>query len=85
MYLITPFVCIKSFRNDDIQNFVLMICNFFEIDDMHTFGVIFEDIRRITATVRRTVNDTKFLHDFILLSFCDSCYYMLVYDKGVRL
>ena len=36
--------------------FAMMICNSFGIDDMHTFGVIFEDIRRITATVIRTVN-----------------------------
>ncbi len=30
-----------SFRNDDIQNFVLMICNSCGIDDMHGFAVIY--------------------------------------------
>ena len=29
------------FRNDDIQNFVLIICNFFEIGDIPGFAVIF--------------------------------------------
>jgi len=29
-----------SFRNDDIQNFVLMICNSCGIDDIHGYAVI---------------------------------------------
>ena len=29
-----------SLRLDDIQHFVLMICNSYGIDDIHTFGVI---------------------------------------------
>ena len=29
-----------SFRNDEIQNYVLMICNFCEIDYMHSVAVI---------------------------------------------
>ncbi len=44
--------CISStvgcifFRNDDIQDFVLMICNFFEIDDIHGFAVILGNERK---------------------------------------
>jgi len=39
-------VCISSatgciiFRNDDIQHFVLVIYNFFEVDDIHAVGVM---------------------------------------------
>ena len=39
LHLITPsgvYFC----RLDDIQDFVLMICNFFEIDDIHGYAVI---------------------------------------------
>ena len=38
LYIITRSVYI-SFRNDEMQDFVLMKCNFFEIDDMHGFAV----------------------------------------------
>ena len=31
--------CIKNFRNDDIQNFVLMICNSYGIDDIQRQAV----------------------------------------------
>ena len=34
-----------SFRNDDIQNFVLMICNSCGIDDIHGFAVIYARVR----------------------------------------
>jgi len=35
------FRCVsKSFRNDDIQHFVLMIYNSYGIDDIHTYGVM---------------------------------------------
>ena len=41
LYLITPLGVYKNnFRNDDIQDSVLMICNFFKIDDIHGFAVI---------------------------------------------
>ena len=38
------------FRNDDIQNFVLIICNFFEIDDIQGSALIFY----VNLTVNRT-------------------------------
>ncbi len=42
LYLITPLgVYQKPFRNDDIQNFVLMICNSYGIDDIQRQAVDF--------------------------------------------
>jgi len=52
----------KDFRNDDMQNFVLMICNFFEIDDIHGFAVIlFSEVciifRRLLIASRITAKE----------------------------
>ena len=41
LYLITPLGVYKNFRNDDIQNFVLMIYNSFRIDDIQGFALIY--------------------------------------------
>ena len=47
MYIISPFEAVSHhapaciyLQLDDIQHFVLMICNSFGIDDIHAFGVI---------------------------------------------
>ena len=40
-------------RLDDIQNFVLMICNFCEIDDIHGFAVIYTRVRIHTQNCRK--------------------------------
>ena len=45
VYIITEGVSHRAkrvfLRLDDIQHYVLMICNSFGIDDIHAFGVIF--------------------------------------------
>ena len=41
LHIITRQRVLKSFRNDDIQQLtLLMICNFCEIDDIHSFAVM---------------------------------------------
>ena len=37
---ISSTIRLHCFHNDDIQSFALVICNFFEIDDIHGFAVI---------------------------------------------
>ena len=61
LYIITPTgACISSaagcilFRNDDIQHFVLMICNPFGIDDIHAFGVM--NMRECQRVRTRDIN-----------------------------
>ena len=53
-YIISPFGAVSHhapacifLRLDDIQHFVLMICNSFGIDDIHAFGVMCASRKRI--------------------------------------
>ncbi|MBR6765309.1 MAG: hypothetical protein IKM06_02365, partial [Clostridia bacterium] len=41
LYLITPKVCIKNCRLDDMQPCGLMICNDFVVDDMQGFALMY--------------------------------------------
>ena len=54
-----------SFRNDDIQNFVLMICNSCGIDDIHGFAVIYVKVRNHTQK-RYSHRKTLILSGFFL-------------------
>ena len=59
-------------RLDDIQHFVLMICNSYGIDDMHAFGVIWHGGLEISTILcytnsRKAVGLWKHLKELILM------------------
>ena len=59
--------CISSaegciFRNDDMQHFVLMICNFFKIDDMQGFALILFSLCCIIVTKEHFMKDNLLLN-----------------------